>query len=518
MKSKNFNLFKKYLLNIAFFTAIFLLISRLVGSFIDPDMWWHIKLGENILNGSLANNLTFTCTEYIWINHSWLSDVLISFFNSKIGFLGLSIIFSIITLIGIIFNYLSLRLILKKYKFKINRLFILVYLCSVIYLLSAFIAIRPQLFTFAFINILFFALLKIYYAKKLKFIHSLMFLPLFILWTNLHGGFVVGIALILIVTSILILKLVTEDFKLLNKKLILKRIKYSMILAVIFLFVSLLNPYTYNLWIELINQLFGSNNSNYISEWRSINLKYIFDLSYFVIFVLGLIFIALNKKINKLRLILFIIFGLTSLYSVRYVLPLGSIVLVIFFVEFFILLKNIDLKLNLTTTKEFKLPLLVLKLSVRFIVLIFAFFSFAIAISYIKSLEDLITKDNLAMTMYPVEAEIFLEKNISALKNIKFFNSYVWGGYLKYNIKELNIFIDGRMPQWVCAEGDLMRDYVLIEKLDNSWQSIVNKHNISGFIIQNNSALSTLLLESKDFKEIYKDSKAIIFVSVEVNN
>ena len=96
----------------------------------DPDMWWHLRLGKEILEkNTFINNLTYTCSTYTWINHSWLSDVLMYWIENNFGLLALSFIFFLIILVGVYFNYKTFTYFLKQQSIKetlIKRLFFIV--------------------------------------------------------------------------------------------------------------------------------------------------------------------------------------------------------------------------------------------------------------------------------------------------------------------------------------------------------------------------------------------------------
>src|SRR5215470_8717684 len=50
------------------------------GRFDDPDMWWHLKVGEIIWTTHAiphADEYSFTAANHAWVAHEWLSEVII---------------------------------------------------------------------------------------------------------------------------------------------------------------------------------------------------------------------------------------------------------------------------------------------------------------------------------------------------------------------------------------------------------------------------------------------------------
>ncbi len=502
------------ILKIGSFAAIILAyLSRLLGAFVDPDMWWHIRLGEDILKGTWVNTLTYTCTDYIWINHSWLSDVLISIVNKILGFQGLSILFALVFSGGIAFSVLSLNLILNNHKIKSSKLNILLYVAFFTLILSSFIAIRPQIFTFLFFNALIFFLLKIYYSKSIKYVTLLPAFLVFILWVNLHGGFVIGIVLI----GIFIIDLFGGFlFKLLSgqksqAKLNLNKIKYLVLLVVLFLLASLINPFGFDLWKEIFTLVLGSNNANFITEWKAINIKESYGLFYFVLFIVSLVLPIINKSRNTLRLLLVLIFGFLSLYSVRYILPVSGIILLVLFVEanlMFDWLLNRILVKDKDILRLLSLLKYVLITSVALIGIMSAYIGFA----FFLSVRDVNSIENF---FYPLDAKNYLEENKDMYKNLNFYNTYVWGGYLEYTLPEYKWIIDGRMPEWHCkgeVKSSIMLDYIEVEDLGKDWNLVFEKHNTGGILIKTGSILYNVLESSSKWDIVYSDKLATIFI------
>lgn len=512
-KLSNSAIYKKFT-SFLFVFVIILFVLRLLGSFIDPDMWWHIRLGENLWNGQWVNTLTTTCNEYIWVNHSWLADVQIALVNNLSGIQGLSIFYSLVFVIGIIFSFLSLKHILKNLGLKLYRFNSLLFLTFYILILSSFIAIRPQVFTFLFFNILFYGLIRLYYSSNFSYVYLVPALLFFVLWVNIHGGFVIGIVMVGLFIIDAFIRFLTNTFSnnTTQASLLLKKLIFLIILELIFILASLINPFGLDLWREIFALVLGSNNAKYITEWRAIDIKNPFNLFYFILFISTLVLQIFNKSRSLVRLLILLVFGFLSFYSIRYILPISGIVLIIFFVEFGTTIKIIS-KDMIFKDRDIVRLINILKICLYAIFSVVAFMSAYIGVTFFISLNNLNNPEDFEM--YPIKAKEYLLKNKEEYKNLQFYNTYVWGGYLGYSLTDFKWFIDGRMPEWKCGgkiNGDLMLDYIEIEDLGSQWRETIKAHNIEVIIVRNSSIISNVIYEDINWREVYKDDLAVIYI------
>lgn len=476
----------------------------------DPDMWWHLRLGKEIIEkNTFGNNLTYTCSQYTWINHSWLSDVVMYWVEKNLGFTVLSFLFFLITILGVYFNYKTFEYFLKQQSLSVNSVKRFFFIIISYVILMGFLAIRPQIITFVFVSILFNRLIKIYY-EKVSNLDILSLVILFILWPNLHGGFIIGYALIGLFIFGALAKLARSVFVENNAKVLgkyIKEIKKFSILLLITLPLSLINAFGLDAWKEVFNNLFNSQNSNYINEWSAINLKQQYGLLFFLLFISILILMILNKKINFLRISLLLIFGLLSLYTVRYILvavPIVSIVFCLEFISFYSNFKKITLQDDISKY-------------VRSMFLIIPYIFIAIII--VGSLLNLVSwysslsKNTLNFSTYPYDSVEFLKNNPEYSK-LNFLNDYGWGGYLSWTMQESKWFIDGRMAVWPCGEVEdsVLKDYIEMEALNSDWKKVMEHYNIEGVIMKSNARLVNVLKEDKEWEIIFENTGETILV------
>ena len=303
--------------NILFWSAIFLTFFVTGIQNLDPDFAWHLRVGEEISITrqvpSIEKYLFPTLGEH-WVDHEWLSNLLLfniySFFGN-FGYWSLGIIFALIAL-GTVSLVAKIN---RKYFvaelprwdfFFLNTVFTTL---ATLALLRSY-GIRLQVMTWLFFVLCFWLYFKIEKERKLKYLWA--FPVLFCLWANLHGTFVLGLAISLLLLAFLFYK---------NKEKVL-RVKIT-IAGFLTIFSTLLTPYGIELW-KLIAGEYTQNTSYLVRifEWLPLYAApYIewyatFYLSLIIfVFLISLILKTLPKKPSVLLYSIFVIF--TLLISVK---------------------------------------------------------------------------------------------------------------------------------------------------------------------------------------------------------
>lgn len=160
----------------------------------DADLWGHIRFGADSIAGrtlAAVDHYSFTA-DTPWINHEWLSEVLLAGIYGAGGAIGLNLL------------KLSVLGAIVLMTWRAGRLaggsrFSLVALCSLVVFASysRTQVLRPQLFSVLFFTVLL-TLLAIrerggWNDRKTK-AASVAIPVLFCIWANAHGGWLVGMA------------------------------------------------------------------------------------------------------------------------------------------------------------------------------------------------------------------------------------------------------------------------------------------------------------------------------------
>ena len=156
----------------------------------DPDLWGHVKFGEALWEaGALVRTdpYSFTASGHPWINHEWLAELIFYFIYRCFGDAGL--------LFGKLAIGIAIVLILGRlcaYR-KHNAIVFAVVMMVAIMVISPGFMIRPQVFSFLLFAVYLFVL-HLYFTQQKNRLFLLPCLMLF--WVNLHGGFLMGLALL----------------------------------------------------------------------------------------------------------------------------------------------------------------------------------------------------------------------------------------------------------------------------------------------------------------------------------
>ena len=479
------------------FLIIFALVFIKTYFLLDPDFGWHLKLGELILGSGIpvSDPFSYTMPSFSFIDHEWLTNVLIYFFYQNIGWVFLSLAFSLLLCLSI----------LIPIKFKINLLSALPITLTLLTLLL-FLGIRPQIITLFFYSILITTLLDKRIYEKFRY-----FIPLLVLlWVNLHGGFALGIityGLFVVVRSIE------------NRKVDVKDI---VILMMCFVF-SFINPYKIRIWEEIINQSSDQSLRWTISEWMPSLFTFYPALWIYVAISSVLVFIQ-RKFLTTFEKLLFVVLLVAGLSSIRHMALWAIVALPITYKNLFTFQKKIS-KIKYGKKRFHKAC------------------AFLIMLTIVVSITHVLIKwDNLftysEKGFYPYNATLFLRENP---RSGQLLSSYGWGGYLIWKLPDKKVFIDGRMPSWrneyapIGESKNAFKDYNELMIGIADFEKVTKKYSIDtillpsrkvdkkNFIKNIDKALSRLInkeelkagiytnLEKNGWEIVYQDDISIIY-------
>jgi hypothetical protein len=114
---------------------------------------------------------------------------------------------------------------------------------------------------------------------------------------------------------------------------------------------------------------------------------------------------------------------------------------------------------------------------------------------------------------YPVPAVEFLKKeNISG----NTFTHDDFGDYLIYAAwPQYRVFIDGRTDMY---GADRMKEYLTLAHAMPGWKEIIDKYAFSSILFDTHSPLSSILAEDRNWKLIYSDPLASLFLRKDGRN
>ena len=458
----------------------------------NQDIWQHLKTGEYILKEkSIPKTDIYSYTAFgnEWVTHEWLIQTIFYFFYFKFGMV--SLIFLKAVIITLTF-FILFKLINKN---KNSNL----YLSLILIVFAAFITryhsyTRPHIFSWLFIAVLLFLLQKKLYA----------YIPLLtLIWANTHGSVLLGLAIIAVYLGekiILKRQLITNcinngtflmQFAILAKltkvhKLMSFDIRLLYILIISFL-TPLANPSTYKVFLLPLQLL---KFSAYIKEWKPFPANSWWFIFYFMFVLITIIsFIIAYKSERKLRiaeLAIFLLFAYLGFSSKRSLAVSVIVIAPILANKLGMLLKD---RLKRKLLKD-------------------AVFSLVIAALIVFSTTNL-NAFNLKVSLeeYPANAVQFIkEKNITG----NMYNDYGFGPFILFSLyPDYKVFIDTRAEVY----GEKMiKDYYYIRYALEHWEKLAENYDISFFVIQHKQEIENALYASKNWKLVYYDGLASIYV------
>jgi hypothetical protein len=177
--------------------SIFLLIPE-TPLLNDPDTFWHIRTGQWILDHSQFPTIdvfSYTAAGKPWISTEWLSEIFFAV-AFKVGGWHAVVVLAAITcgaIIGLLCFYL-----LQNLRFSVAIAWTAF---SAATISSHFLA-RPHIFSYVLLVIWMAKLLDAYDHNEFNTSSVLTFAPLMALWSNLHGSFTFGLAMLYIFAGV----------------------------------------------------------------------------------------------------------------------------------------------------------------------------------------------------------------------------------------------------------------------------------------------------------------------------
>lgn len=476
------------------FLTIFLYLffsggSKLLG---DGDTGYHIRTGEYILKTfSVPRHdiFSFLTPAIPWTAHEWLSEIVMALIYRVSGLSGIVFFFA-----GIIAAvYYLLFKILRSYKGNILvaiSIILLVILSSQIHWLA-----RPHIFSLLLI-VIWYHLLDLYEYSDRNYLY---FMPLLmLLWVNLHGGFIIGLVLngIYLTGNISKLIIATSD----KKENHTKKIRMLGLITIGCFLATLINPYGYHILLFPFRLTSDKYIMNSIIEFVSPNFHDPLVFKYFLLLMIT-VFAISRKSLNIIELMITALFTYMALYSLRYI-PLYAIIVAIILVKqseyivnqsdtgFMSFMKKRAERISFvdSSTKGYLWP--VAAMLVSLIVIINA------------NVVHRFDKET-----FPVAAVEFLQQE--HLKG-NMFNNDQFGDYIIYKVwPEYKVFFDGRSDMY---GAERIKEYYKITRIEPGWEDVLKKYDINWIIYNNESTLSQFLLQRDDWRLIYADKVANIFM------
>jgi hypothetical protein len=495
--------------NNAQFPALDALLLLIILSFTlqpltEPDFGWHLRTGLDLLQhgGKLPalDPYSHTMPDWPWVEHAWLTDLFIGAFHSLFGALGVILLFGVVT---------AGAWLVASQSVPCHRTYRLIGCALSLWVALPFLGARTQMVTLLGLAVL----LVILERSKNKGSRVLWLIPpLFLLWANLHGGFTAGFFLLgLVVICSTMIKgvllwapgLATRlDESILSWPAIGRLVLATGVAGL----VTLVNPYGWRLYGEIIDSLFNQFMLESLQEWQPVSLNTLVGRGYAVYLVgLGMALAAWYRRIEPVRWVVWIVFLLLSLRHMRNI-P-------------FFLLVSLPLSAELLAgglgrlTGWLSLDAVRARRCLLAGTLAGGLFMVWLGPDHLQRVAQsgLQPGEYFKGTSYPIEAVQWVREHRDRVGH-RLYNDYAYGGFLLWWLPEEKIFIDGRMPAWRSGDRRIFQDYVALSLTDPPRLSVLNTYSVDWAMVRRKSLLDESLAREQTWSLEYQDGKVSIYV------
>jgi hypothetical protein len=458
-----------------------------------------------------ADLFSFTKAGQPWFAWEWLSDVLMAAMHSRFG-LGGIVVASLVLLGATSVGIYRSTGEESEYRLIASVLTGLAMAASTIHWLA-----RPHLVTPLFAGM--FCCLLNRVEKRSNDRRLLLLLPaLTVLWVNLHGGFFVGIVLLITYA----MGAAGEELAHGTRRSAWIRAQKYLLTAGACVVASLVNPYGYRLHIHVAQYLGSSFYFKRISEFQSVDF-HSFTAAYFeTLLVLAIASAAWHLGKGRLiQSLLLLSWAHLALFSVRNI-PIFAVVsapgIGLAMRDW---LRLADSRWPLDWRGKVAASLLEPETGLGIIasdrnrsrwhlapcVAVLALGWFVSHPGRLRALHA-----DFDRSCFPTDAATFLSHH-EPLPAVRLYASWQWGGYLIYRLwPSVPVFDDGRTDFY---GPPFVREGLRVWEVRPDWAEILARYRVNAALVPVDSALGTVLRERADWKLVYADRVALMFVRVE---
>lgn len=432
------------------------------GPISSADFWWHLKSGQHIWETkSLPSTDPFSFTtewdpidpqmernKGFTLKQAWLGQVIMYGMYRLFSFEGIIYLRAVLLTLVIILLYK----IARREGLGLHASLFMTLPAVIIF--AGFTPERPQLFSFLFFTLMVFLLEKFrrnslqsrrpkpaatsrnslstgYYLLSTAFI--------LLLWSNIHGGFFLGIILLFVYFSAELMKYITKSF---GTPLPLNSLKALGLTAIVSSLASLANPNGYSVFIVLMERRHGVYRyliSETISTIDHMRMGLIGPelITFLFLLLLCLIFFLFHiKKMDLTDALTVIIFGASGIYLFR-LIPFFVPLAVVFISRYRMIFSERFRTSRNDNHAKVTFPVsALLSLFLIFALVKGNLFGGIITTNLFQGSPAIVEHK------YPEKAAKFLQD--SGLRG-NMFNPLDWGGYLMWSLyPNYKVFVDGR--------------------------------------------------------------------------
>ncbi|MEQ1947538.1 MAG: hypothetical protein ABL995_10130 [Bryobacteraceae bacterium] len=466
------------------------------GLLADGDVGWHIRTGEYILNNhSVPHNdlYSFSKPGAPWYAWEWLSDVIDALLFRTAGLKG------VVFPAGIMIALFTTSLIRRILRYDVNMFAAIAIAMFGVGAASVHFLARPHIFTLILLSLSMW-MVETDRDGTANPKRIWLLIPLSMVWTNLHGGFLVLIAVLgLTAAGNAVEALFTEAP--LREKDWQPAIRYAMLTAGCAA-VSLVNPYGWGLHQHVFEYLQSTWIQNVIQEFQSPSFRGENMKQFEILLFLGLI--AAGELIRRRRIaeaLWVLFFAYEALSSARHVPIFAAVTVPLIGVAVSGWWRSltghmskkslIGIVNNMAaeTVQGFR------RTSLWPVALVIALAFIDAPVKWPKDFpQELFPAD----IVHKYEKEIFQSRLLTTDQ---------WGDYLIFLHPEHKVFVDGRSDFYGPEVGN---EYIALTNGSWNWQKLFEKYKFNMVLLPVELPAVQLLKQRSDWRVVADDGKRIL--------
>jgi len=468
--------------------AILAVICRRVG---DPDFWWHMETGSWIINhGQLPRHelFTYTASSRVWADQEWGSEVLGDLIYRAGGFLAFSLAYAAVTWVG--FWLIWRRIGMERVPAVIAGICLVVAGAAGVEVWGP----RSQMISFALTCL---TLLWVEAFLRDRNRHLYLLPLVMVVWANLHGGFVYGLAVVGLAaaTETVLWLYAAQDGAHRRRSL---RLWLTLVACGV---AGLLNPLTVRAYLAAIQTQTSAVQQTFIAEWHSPSFHSLGEVGLELLLLLVVFAMAFRRP--RLWDAVLTVVGIYAALSAVRNAPLAAAALT----------PMVAWSLGGAWERSrWQEPLgrWIQRRASDLLILVSAG-ALIVGVGAVGIAANTLSGQTASTDAnFPVGAASWLEAHPTV--GTRMFNAYDWGGYLIYRFygdANRRVFIYGEATE---LGNQLLQEVSDVENAEPDWQTILNEHGVNYVVERTASALSMALSVDPQWKQVYGDGFAEIFV------
>jgi hypothetical protein len=485
------------------------LAGRLLG---DASIGWHIRNGEQMLRThaiTRTDSFSVTMDGQTWYAWEWLYDLKIAGIHHWLGLNG--VVFFTAVIIALTFA-LTLRLSLRRgADLPVAALLLALSLgVSMIHLFA-----RPHVLSWLF-TVIWFQILDSSERVNGLQTRRLWYLPgLMLLWVNVHGGFVLGFALL----GLYLLSAALHYFRNQDEgvhRRCARWLRELGLVTAVSLLASLVNPYGYALHLHVYRYLSSRWLMNHIDEFLSPNFHGVAQQCFVAILLIAIVGLAVARKKPSLSRVLVLLFATYSgLYASRS-LPVSSLLITLIVAPLWTQAlaeardnANLSLRLRGLLSRWLSFTSRLGRVELGFRAHVWPIATVVLGLFVCaqagKPTSHPWMDAHFDAGHLPVQAtDVIVQRGIHE----PIFAPDSWGGYLIYRLYPQNkVFVDDRHDLY---GEDFLRDYLKAIRLTPDWDRFLTDKKVNWALLPAESSLANMLEETSRWNLVYQDGTAVL--------